>query len=86
MCCKGLEWVRRFGVVVGKEEVAYAVVQGVVETSLALEGIPFAQSAILKKEAYDFVVSTEASQNERCIVKLVFRIHIDTFRYHALNN
>lgn len=55
---EGLQRVRGFGVVVGQEQVAYAIVEGVVQGSLTLEGISFAQCAVLEQQLYDFVVPT----------------------------
>ena len=56
-----LQGVRGFGVVVGEQQVAYPVVEGVVQTSLALEGVSLAQCAILQQQLDDLVVATETS-------------------------
>lgn len=61
MCGQRLKGARRLCVVVREEEVSYAVVEGVVQAALALEGIAFAEGAVLKQQADDFIVATEAS-------------------------
>lgn len=61
MSCKWLEWIRRLGVIVRKEKVSDPVIQGVVETAFALEGIAFAKGAGLEQELDKFIVATETS-------------------------
>lgn len=58
VCSKGLKWICRLCVVIRKEEVAYSIIQRIVETSFTLEGVSFAKSPILEKEPYHFVMTT----------------------------
>lgn len=56
-----LQWICTLGVIVGHEQVAYAVVKCVVEAALALEGVSLAEGAGLEEKLYDFEVAAEAS-------------------------
>ena len=56
---EGLPGIGRLCVVVGQQQVSYAVVEGVVETALALEGVALAQGAVFEEQAYDLEVATQ---------------------------
>lgn len=62
---KRLQRVRGFGIVVGEQEVAYSVVQRVVQAALALEGVSFTECTIFQKQLYDLVVSAETGLENR---------------------
>lgn len=56
---KRLQRIRRFCIVVGQQQVSYAVVEGIVQTSLALESVALTEGAVLEQQAYDLVVATQ---------------------------
>lgn len=58
--CPRLQRVRGLGVVVFEQEIADAVVEGVIETAFALEGVALADGAVLEEQLDDVVVAAEA--------------------------
>lgn len=56
---KRLQWICGLGIVVGKQQVAYAVVEGVVQAALTLKGVALTERAVLEQQAYDLEVAAQ---------------------------
>lgn len=54
-----LQWVCRFRVVIRQEQVAYSVVERIVQTALTLERVSLTEGAVLEQQAYDLVVTAQ---------------------------
>lgn len=55
-----LQGVCRLCIVVGQQQITYAVVQRIVQAALALEGVSLAQRTILKQQSYNLVMAAQA--------------------------
>lgn len=59
MRCERLQWIRRLRVVIRQEQVAYSVVQRIVQAALALEGVSLTERTILKQQAYNLIMTAQ---------------------------